>query len=202
MLPENFGGADRERRIEKDRRGRHIAALHQVDQIDDQFLGALDREGRNQQRAIGGVGGAHLGGQMLAPRSGVVDGRSRVAIGRFRDDIIEAGRRLGIRLQQFGVGADVAGGKHAQRLAGRASLGELDLDGGGAEQVAGVPVARADARHGIEPGLIVDRPERVERGNGVGLCVDRRDLGAPARRVAPVEGGDFGFLDAARHRAA
>ena len=71
MLAEHFGGADGERRIEKDRRRRNVAALHQVDQIDDQFLRALDREGRNEQRAAGGVGGAHLGGEMVAPRFGV-----------------------------------------------------------------------------------------------------------------------------------
>ncbi len=70
MLAEHFGGANGERRIEKDRRRRHLAALHQIDQIDDQFLGALDREGRNEQRAAGGVGVAHLGGEMLAPRFG------------------------------------------------------------------------------------------------------------------------------------
>ena len=68
MLPEHFGGANGERRIEKDRRRRHLAALHQVDQIDDQLLGALDREGRNEQRAVGGVRVANLGGEMLAPR--------------------------------------------------------------------------------------------------------------------------------------
>ena len=55
MLPEHFGGANGQRRIEKDRRRRDVAALHQVDQIDDQFLRALDREGRNEQRAAGGM---------------------------------------------------------------------------------------------------------------------------------------------------
>ena len=58
------------RRIEKDRRGRNLAALHQVDQIDDQFLGALDREGRNEQGALAACGVAHLGGKTRAARIG------------------------------------------------------------------------------------------------------------------------------------
>ena len=66
VLPENLRGANGQRRIEKDRRRRYLAALHQVDQIDDQFLGALDGEGRDEQGALGRCGVAHLGGQTLA----------------------------------------------------------------------------------------------------------------------------------------
>ena len=69
VLAEHLGGADGERRIEEDRRRRHLAALHQVDQIDDQFLRALDREGRNEQRAAARLRRAHLGREML--RGGV-----------------------------------------------------------------------------------------------------------------------------------
>ena len=84
MLAEYFGGADGERRIEKDRRCRHVAALHQIDQIDDQFLRALDREGRNEQRAAGGMGCAHLGGRCVAPRFARHRRTVLVAIGRLR----------------------------------------------------------------------------------------------------------------------
>ena len=78
MLAKDLGGADRERGIEKDRRGRDLAALHQVDQIDDQFLGALDREGRDQQRALAACGVADFGGETLrGARRGVIGGRSR-----------------------------------------------------------------------------------------------------------------------------
>ena len=38
--------------------------------------------------------------------------------------------------------------------------------------------------------------EGLQRGEGIGLGVDRADLGAPARRIAPIERGDLGFLDA------
>ena len=116
MLAKHLGGADRERRIEKDRRSRDFAAFHQVDQVDDQFLGALDREGRNQQRALAGRGVADLArpaarGALRRDRRAVA-----VAIGRFRNDVVEAGGRFGIGLEQLGVGADIAGGEHAQRL--------------------------------------------------------------------------------------
>ena len=68
VLAKYFGGADRQRGIEKDRRGRHFAALHQIDQIDDQLLGAFDRESGNQQRALAACGVADLGRQACAAR--------------------------------------------------------------------------------------------------------------------------------------
>ena len=79
MLSKYLGGADGERGIEKDRRRRHFTTLHQVDQIDDQFLGAFDREGRNEHRALGGGGIANLGGKTLAARlrRSSADGRCR-----------------------------------------------------------------------------------------------------------------------------
>ena len=77
MLAKDFGGADRERRIEKDRGGRHLAALHQVDQIDDQFLGALHREGRNQQRALAAAASRTSAASRARRASAVIGGRSR-----------------------------------------------------------------------------------------------------------------------------
>ena len=66
VLAEHLGGANRQRRIEKDRRRRNFAALHQVDEIDDQLLGALDREGGNQQGAPGRRGITNLGRKTFA----------------------------------------------------------------------------------------------------------------------------------------
>ena len=120
-----------------------------------------------------------------------------VAVGRFANDIVQAGRRLRIGLQQLGVGAEIAGGEHPQRLAGRAFAGEFDFDRGRAEQMSGVPVARAHARHDLNPSLVIDRAESIERGDSIALRVDRRHERTPARRIAPVERGDFRFLDAA-----
>ena len=80
------------------------------------FLGALDRKGWNQQRALAGRGVADFLGETRAARIGRGRRPLPVAIGRFRDDIVEARRGLGIGLQQFGVGADVAGSENAQRL--------------------------------------------------------------------------------------
>ena len=56
------------RRIEKDRRGRNLAALHQIDEIDDQLLGALDRKGRDEQGAVGRLRLANFGREVFAPR--------------------------------------------------------------------------------------------------------------------------------------
>ena len=116
VLAKHLGRTDRQRRIEEDRGGRDLAALHQVDQIDDEFLGALHRKGRNQQGALAARGVAHLGGEACA--TGIRRRRRTVAvaIGRFRNDVVEAGGRLRVGLEQFGVRADIAGGENAQGL--------------------------------------------------------------------------------------
>ena len=183
MLAEHLRRANRQRRIEEDRRRRHLAALHQVDEIDDQFLRALDGEGRDQQRALARGGVANLGGEPLAPLLGRRRRAVDVAIGRIRRSRSRIRRRLRIGLQQLGVGTDVAGGEHAQRLCRLAFAGEFDLDRGRAEQMPGVPVARAHAGHDLDPGFVIDRPEGIERCDGIGLGVDRTDLRrARARR--------------------
>src|SRR6188472_2659287 len=47
-IPTELRGANGQRRIEKDRRLRNLVPLHQIDEVDDQLLGALNRKGGNQ----------------------------------------------------------------------------------------------------------------------------------------------------------
>ena len=77
VLAEDLGGADGQRRIEKDRRRRNFAALHQIDEIDDQFLGALDREGRDEQGAVAACGSRTSAARRARRESAVIGGRSR-----------------------------------------------------------------------------------------------------------------------------
>ena len=171
--------------------------FHQVDQVDDELLGTLHRERRNQQRALAGGGVADLRGE---PRAAGIRRGGRtlpISIGRFRDDVVKACRRLGIRLQQFAVRADVAGRKDTERFLGCVVIGTFDLDRGGAEQMPGVPIARANPRNDVDPFFVVGWREELQRGERIGLRINRSDLGAPARGVAPVERGDLGLLDAA-----
>jgi hypothetical protein len=63
--------------------------------------------------------------------------------------------------------------------------------------MTGVPVTRANPRHHVNPGLVFDRLKRLQRSNGIGLGIDRADLGPAARRIAPVQRNDLRFLNAA-----
>ena len=108
-VAKHLGRADRERGIEKDRRSGNLAALHQVDQIDDEFLRALDCKCWNEQCTLARRGVADFGGEALAARFGGDRRAISVAIGRFRNHVVEARRRFGIGLEQLGVGPDVAG---------------------------------------------------------------------------------------------
>jgi hypothetical protein len=67
-----------------------------------------------------------------------------VAGGRLRNKVVESRRRFRVRLEKLGVGADIAGGENSQWLAGQHLAGEFDFEGGGAQEVASIPVACAD----------------------------------------------------------
>src|SRR3954447_9835318 len=82
VLAENFGGAYCERRIEKNRCGWNLAALHQIDQIDDQFLSTLHGEGGDEQRAFSRSGVTDFCGQACAACIGCDRRSHSVAIGR------------------------------------------------------------------------------------------------------------------------
>src|SRR6478735_2110226 len=61
----------------------------------------------------------------------------------------------------------------------------------------GVPVARANAGNDVNPLFIVDWRERLQSGNRISLRIDRGNFSSATCRVAPVQGGNFGFLNAA-----
>ncbi len=63
--------------------------------------------------------------------------------------------------------------------------------------MAGVPVACANPGDHVGPAFILDGTERLQRGDRIGLRVDRLDLFPTTCRVAPVELCDFGLLDVA-----
>ena len=114
MPSKYFGGADSERGVQKDWRRGDFAALHQIDDVDDQLLSAFDREGGDEQRAFGGRGVTKHDGKMLAP---CLRGRGRtidVAVGRLGNHIIESRRCLRVGLEQLGIGTDVAGNQDSQ----------------------------------------------------------------------------------------
>jgi hypothetical protein len=67
VLAKHLGCADCERRIQKNRRGGDFSALHQADEVDDQFLGSFHRECRDQQGAVRGGGIANLSSEALSP---------------------------------------------------------------------------------------------------------------------------------------
>jgi hypothetical protein len=161
-------------------------------------LRALDSKCRNEQRTAGGMGIAHFGGKMLASR-GMRNRRAvPVAIGRLGNNVIQPRRRLRIGLEQFRIGTDIARGQHPQRMAGCTLTGEFDLDRSRAKQMPRVPVPRAYARHDLDPALILDRVESIQRGNGIGLRINWIDFNTPAGGIAPVQRRDFRLLDAAR----
>ena len=82
--------------------------FHQIDEIDDQFLGAFNRESGDEQGAFCRRGVPDLDGETLTALLRRRRHANPVAIGRFRNDIVEPRGRLRIRLKQLGVGTDIA----------------------------------------------------------------------------------------------
>ena len=151
------------------RSGSHRARIKSIE-IDNQFLGALDCKGRNKHCARRRVSIAHFGGKVWR----ALRRRRRRADRRRHRSILKSHSRgpsgaSGSRLQQLGVGTNIAGSKNKQRLPGNSFIGKLEFNGRGAEQMACIPIAGPHAGHDLKPRLVFDRLESVERGNSVGL---------------------------------
>src|ERR1035437_3941948 len=85
-------------------------------------------------------------------------------------------------------------------MTGRTLALELKFDRSRAKQMTRIPVARANTRYHIDPRLVIDRLERLQRCDGIGLGIDWTNLGPAARCIAPVEGNDLRFLNASGMR--
>ena len=141
---------------------------------------------------------ANFGRQIVAPRLRRDRWPLPVAVGGFRNDVIESRGRFRRGLQQLGVGADIAGSENPQRLSGFAFVRKLQArwrrsreDGRRSSSGRGCPVGSRPIAGIRPPG------KSSERREGVGLGVDRRDRGAASRGVASIESLDLAFLDAA-----
>jgi hypothetical protein len=197
VAAEDLAGAGGQRRIDQDRAGLDRAAAHQLDEVGQQFLGALDGKGRDEQRAVRIGCHAHFRFQRMAPGPLVDDLAIGVAIGALADHIVEVLRCLRIILEEFVARADIAGEHQPQHLLARF---DLHFDRGRAEQVAGIPEAEAQARHRLLPALERHRAHHRHRTGGIRRIVDRFDGVAAAALVAAVELVDFAFLDMRRIR--
>ena len=109
---EDLGGADGQRRIEEDLHRRDLALVDQGAEVEQDLLGALDGEGRDQDVAAGLAGGVDLGLERAAPGFGRQVGAVAIAIGTLAEQVVDFGRAVGIVLQGLAVGADVAGEQH------------------------------------------------------------------------------------------
>ena len=198
VLDEDGGGLGGERTVDEDRGLGHLALVHQLDEVGDQFLGALHREGRDEKCTLLLCRLVHLARQDLAAAVLAALEAVTPAIGRLADHEIEIGRRLRIGLQHLVVGPQVTREQQAQRLG--ALLLHLDLDRGRAQQVAGIPVARPDAGCGRDPHFIGVALEMRERVHRILLGVDRLHQILTALGATLVELLHFHLLDVARVR--
>ena len=142
MALENLGRRDRHRRIEEDlHRRRQLIALAPLAQDVEQLLGALEREGRDDDVAAA----------LKRRADGLVKFLDRrrerlvqaIAVGRLHDDGVDL-RRIGRRAQQRPAGvAEVAG---EQRPSLAPAFLELEQDARRAENVPSVEEGDDDAR--------------------------------------------------------
>ena len=191
MAGEDAGGGGRQRRIDIDRDLGQRLLGHQLAQVADQLLGPLDREGRDQERALRAHRRLHLGAQLATPVGGGSVLPVGVAIGALADQIVDAAGAFRVRVHQLVVRTDIAGKQQFHR-----GFGEVQLDRGGAEQVAGVPETGAQAGQDLEPVAIGKGVEKRERRLRIRAGIDRLDrVAAAAPAVAPVELLDLDLLD-------
>jgi len=195
VLGEHLGRADGERRVEKHLRLRDVPGVHQRDQVGQQLLRALEREGGDQQHAVVRQRRAHFAPKARAPLVRRDRLARAAAIGALAQQIIHIAWRVGRGVEQLVVRADVAREQQPQR--GCVAGLDLDLDGRGAEDVPGVPPARPQAGGDGRPSLVVHGAALRHRGGAVGAGVDRRQRRGAALAVAAVEALDLLLLDIA-----
>src|SRR5690606_16371329 len=92
---------------------------------------------------------------------------------------------------------DVAGKEEPHRP-GAVRLGDLHLDGGRAEEMAGIPEAGLRALRQGEPLAPGNAPELPEAGAGIADIIDRLDRRPVAAGIPPVELLDLERLDMGR----
>ena len=124
---EHLGGFDGEGRVEEDVAARRVPVLHQLQQIDQQFLAAFQREGRDEQRPARGVGRLELLGQGRAAGDAAGCDALAISIGGFDDQMVHT-------LGALRVGDEVAAARTQVSRKQQALLGaggaDDDLDRG------------------------------------------------------------------------
>src|SRR5690606_15912642 len=101
------------------------------------------------------------------------------AIGGFADDIVKAGRGIGLLVEHLLIGPDIARKQQPHRLV---AIHHLDFDRGRTDDVAGIPIAGAHAGARLDPGFIGAGLAVLEGLVGIGLGIERLDrlIAAPA----------------------
>ena len=193
-LAEDLGHLRRHGGVQEDVGLRRLAVVHDGHDVRQQLLGALDGEGRDQERAPRRVGRDQLPGQQRPAGLGCHPFPRPVPVGRLQDQVIDPRGPLRIGHVVPAPGTKVAREQQAGRS--RPALGP-DLHRGAAEDVTRLPP------DGFKPGKHLDGLSQLDLDElvhdlaGVGLGVDRLDHLPAAPLVAAVEVADLAFLDAA-----
>jgi len=195
VLQEYLGRLDGERRVEEHRHFGQFAAVEEDREVEQQFLRALHGEDRDQQVAAALQRRLHLVGENLAPLFRRHVAALAAAVGRLAADEIEIFGGFRVRMEQLVIGADVAGKQQAQDARAALAGGDLHLDGGGTEDMPGIPEACPHALPDLAPGLVGDVGERLQRRVDVVAGIHRLDRRAAALHVAAVQPLDLGLLD-------
>ena len=158
MPLEDGAGLRGQGRVDEDRDVRQFAGLHQLHEVDEKLLRPLDRERWDEQHPTRMHGRADLVAQHPAAALDGGAGAVRIAIGGFKEDVIEVSRPVRVRLQELVVGSDIAGEQEAHRLL-VAAVRHLHLDGGRAQKMTRIPVAGPEAGSDILPLAVSHRAE-------------------------------------------
>ena len=193
VLLEHLRHLGGERRVDKDRHLRYLAAVHQRIEVEQQFLRALHGEGRNDNVAACFPCGEDFVAQVLAAAFERVVRPFAVAIGAFDEDVVDFLRPVGVVVEGFVFGAEVARKQHMGFLA--VFIGEFQFDRAGTEDVARVPVAPANAERQVEPCIEIDRIDEIETGFGMFGRIDRFYLRLAAVAVGAVQALHLAHLD-------
>ena len=177
--------------VDEDGDGRDFAAVAELDEVVDDFLGAAEGERGDEDLAAAAEGADDAVAQFLAGIEGVVV--ETVAVGGFGDENIDVLELDGIVQEREIAAAEVEGQRDAQVIA--AGFRDFDEGKGGAEDVAGIDVGDDDSAgegHGF---VVVVGTDEFEGSLDVGEGIERDDGRLAAAVGLLVQVGGVGLLD-------
>ena len=191
VLFEHPGRLAGQRAVDEHRHVGDRARVHQLRDVQQQFLRAFQRKCGDHQIAAPRQGSADFRFQHLAPPGNRHRFARAVAISAFAEHVVEPGGAFGVGVERLVVWPQIARTQHPHAA-------RFQFDRGRTQDMPRIPQPRPDAGSRFEPLLQLHRAGLPPGGDSVSLGIERVERVFARPVAAAVAPRGVGLLDAAR----